>query len=143
VIAGHEFDFQHHTHNHFTAFWILSGTTRVSQYQKHSPTHTIVVISHSLSASSICYDLYHPPCSIYVPDSLFVQSLSKFSLVNLLAWHHFILHTFLHLIIVFFSQHMPIPSPRVFFFRSYGPGLTSVQHTTSHTTAVQCPSHFQ
>jgi len=33
---------QTHTHtNHFTALWILSGTTRVSRYQKkHSPTHT-------------------------------------------------------------------------------------------------------
>jgi len=30
-----------HTHNHFTDLWILSGTTRVSWYQKkHSPTHT-------------------------------------------------------------------------------------------------------
>jgi len=34
-----------HTHNmshiHFTALWILPGTTRVSQYdKKHSPTHT-------------------------------------------------------------------------------------------------------
>ena len=29
------------THNRFTALWILSGTTRVSRYQKkHSPTHT-------------------------------------------------------------------------------------------------------
>ena len=29
------------THNHFTALWILSRTTRVSRYQKkHSPTHT-------------------------------------------------------------------------------------------------------
>ena len=29
-----------HTHNHFTALWILSGTTRMSWYQKkHSPTH--------------------------------------------------------------------------------------------------------
>jgi len=28
-----------YTHNHFTALWILSGTTRVSRYQKkHSPT---------------------------------------------------------------------------------------------------------
>jgi len=27
--------------NRFMALWILSGTTRVSQYQKkHSPTHT-------------------------------------------------------------------------------------------------------
>ena len=28
-------------------------------------------------------------------------------------------------------------------FISYQPGLTSVQHTTSHTTAVQSPSHCQ
>jgi len=28
-------------------------------------------------------------------------------------------------------------------FLSYRPGLTSVQHTTSHTTAVQSPSHYQ
>ena len=40
---------------------------------------------------------WHPPCLIHVPDNLFPQSLSKFSLVYLLAWH-FPLHTrtFLH-----------------------------------------------
>jgi len=46
-----------------------------------------VVISHPLSASSICYDSWHPSWSIYMPDSLFPQSLSKLSLVYLLAWH--------------------------------------------------------
>jgi len=36
-----------HTHNRFTALWKLSGTTRVSRYQKkHSPTTLIVVINH-------------------------------------------------------------------------------------------------
>jgi len=36
-----------HTHNHFTALWNLSGTTRVSRYQKkHSPTTLIMVINH-------------------------------------------------------------------------------------------------
>jgi len=54
-------------------------------------THStpIMVISHPLSASSICYNLWHPPCSIYMPDSLFLQSLLKFSFVYLylLAWH--------------------------------------------------------
>jgi len=30
-----------------------------------------VVISHLLSAPSICYDPWHPSSSIYVPDSLF------------------------------------------------------------------------
>ena len=36
-----------HTHNRFTALWNLSGTTRVSRYQKkHSPTTLIMVINH-------------------------------------------------------------------------------------------------
>jgi len=35
------------------------------------PLLPIMVISHLLSASSIYYDPWHPPCSIYVPDSLF------------------------------------------------------------------------
>jgi len=70
----------------------------------------IIVINHPLSASSIYYDPWYPPCSIYVPDSLFAQSLSKFSLVYLLAWH-LPLHTpyISSPIIVFFSHHMPIP----------------------------------
>jgi len=51
------------------------------------PLIPIVVINHPLSASSIYYDPWHPPCSIYVPDSLFVQHLSEFSLVYLLTWH--------------------------------------------------------
>ena len=33
----------------------------------------------------IYYDPWHPPCLIHAPDSLFPQSLSKFSLVYLLA----------------------------------------------------------
>jgi len=51
------------------------------------PLTPIMVINHSLSAFSIYYDPWHPPCSIYMLDSLFPQSLSKFSLVYLLAWH--------------------------------------------------------
>jgi len=50
-----EFD----THNHFTVLWILSGTTRVSLYQKkHSPTHTYR--GHQLSL--ICF---HPSTMIH------------------------------------------------------------------------------
>jgi len=72
-----------HTHTH-TALWILSGTTRVSRYQKeHSPTHTYR--GHQLC--HVYYDPWHPPCSIYVPADLFPQSLSKFSLVYIQAWH--------------------------------------------------------
>jgi len=46
-----------------------------------------MVINHPLSASSIYCDPWHPLCSIYMPDSLFAQSLSKLSLVYLLVWH--------------------------------------------------------
>jgi len=56
--------------------------------EEYSPTHTyVVVINRPLSASSIYCDPWHPPCSIQPPDNLFPQSLSKFSLVYLLAWH--------------------------------------------------------
>ena len=51
------------------------------------PLTPIVVISHPLSVSSPYYNPWHPPGSVYVLDSLFPQSLSKFSLVYLLAWH--------------------------------------------------------
>jgi len=38
--------------NHFKALWTLSGTTRVSWYQKkHSPTHTY----HGYQSSLICF----------------------------------------------------------------------------------------
>jgi len=78
-----------HTHNHFTARRILSRTTQVSWYQKkHSPTHTHRGDQSSLSASSMYYNPSHPPYSILVLYSLFPQSLSKFSLVYLLARHH-------------------------------------------------------
>jgi len=57
-----------HTHNnHFTALWTLPGTTQVSRY----PLTPVMVISHPLSASCTYYDSCHPPCSIYLPDSLF------------------------------------------------------------------------
>jgi len=36
----------------------------------------IMDINHPLSASAIFYDTWHPPCSIYMPDSLFPQSPS-------------------------------------------------------------------
>jgi len=51
------------------------------------PFTPIVVINHPLSASSIYYNPRHPPCSIYMPNSLFPRSLSKFCLVYLMAWH--------------------------------------------------------
>jgi len=77
-----------HSHNRFTAIWILSGKPGwAGTIRNIHPLTPIVVISHPLSASSIYYDPRHSSCSIYVPDSLFPQSLSKFSLIYLLAWH--------------------------------------------------------
>jgi len=35
------------------------------------PLTSIMIINHPLSASSIYYDPYHPPCSIYAPDKSF------------------------------------------------------------------------
>jgi len=68
--------------------WILSRTTRVSQYQKkHSPTHNY----HCHQSSLICFlhllRSMASSCSIYVPEIHFPQSLLKYSLVYLLAWH--------------------------------------------------------
>jgi len=86
-----------HTDNCFTALWILTGTTRVSRYQKkHSPLTPIMIIGHSLSASSIYYNPWHPPCSNYVPESLFPQSLTP-SFIQPTIWPvtlNFILHIF-------------------------------------------------
>jgi len=77
--------------NRFTAPWILSGITRVSRYEKkHSTTHTYP--DHQSSFICFLHLLrsmvpWHPPCSIYVPENLFVKPPSKSSLVNLL-WHY-------------------------------------------------------
>jgi len=108
-------DNTHAQHNRFTALWNLSGTTRVSWYQKkHSPLTLIVVINHSylLPPSTMIHGILpiQPTCF-----TVFFHNLSP-SFLWSTCWpgtHHFILHTFLHPIIVFFSQHMPIPSQPV------------------------------
>ena len=51
------------------------------------PLTPIVVVNCPISASSIYYDPWCPPYSIHVPDTVFLQSVSKFSLVYFLAWH--------------------------------------------------------
>jgi len=110
------------------ALWSLSRTTWVSRYQNNiHPLTPIVVINHPLSASSIFYDPWHPPCSIYVPDSLFPQPLSKFSLVCPLAWH--------------LPHHTPyISSPNhCLLFTAHAHTIA----TASHTTAVQSPYPYQ
>ena len=77
-----------YTHNCFMAVWILSRTTNVSRYQKkHSSTHTHrghqypYQLPPSTTIPSIL-PIQPTCCTVFFP-----QSLSKFSLVYLLAWH--------------------------------------------------------
>jgi len=83
VWMAHEATTYCNYYNHFSAVWIFLGQPRRDIH----PLTPIMVINHPLFASSIYYDPRHPRCSIYVPGSLYPQSLSKFSLVYLLAWH--------------------------------------------------------
>jgi len=63
-----------------------------------------MVISHLLYVSSIYYDPWHPPHSIYVPDSIFPQFLcNPPRSTSRPSTLHTILHTFLHPTTVFFS----------------------------------------
>jgi len=72
------------------------------------PEETFTRSHSSWSSISIYYDPWHPPSSIHVLYSLFPQSLSKFSLVYLLALHP-PLHTPLHTQSLSSFAHMPIP----------------------------------
>jgi len=101
-------------HTHTNILWLSVQRGWASTRRTIHPLTPIVVISHSLSASSINYDPQHPPCSINAPYS-FVHNHSPSCLWST-SWPgtlHFILHTFLHPITVFFSQYMPIPSQPV------------------------------
>ena len=97
-----------HTHNHFMVVWILSGITQVSRYQKKPFIHS------GLSWSSIIPYLLPPSITIHgnlrAWQSFFTVSLQVFFGLPLglaLSTSHSIVHTFLHPIIVFFSQHIP------------------------------------
>jgi len=77
-----------HTHNHFTALWSFSGTTRVSRYQKkHSPTHTYR--GHQSSLICFIHLLRSMASSLYNPCTW--QSFSTISLQVFfglpLVWH--------------------------------------------------------
>jgi len=106
----------HKLHNRFTAFGFCPGQPGWAGTRRNiHPLAPIMVINHPLSASSIYYDPWHPLCSIYVPDTVFFCNVSL-SFLWSTSWPgslRFILHTFLHPVIVFFLQHMPIPSQPV------------------------------
>ena len=117
-----------HTHTHTTVLrlfgflWdnpseLVPEETFTHPHLSYTHTSTpIVIFNNSLLASSIYFELWHLLCSIYMPDSLFFHNLSP-SFLWSTSWPGtlcFILHTFLHPIIFFFSQHMPIPLQPVF-----------------------------
>jgi len=154
-----------HTQNCFTAFWILSGTTRVNQYQKkHSSIHTYRGHQSSLICS-LCL-LWSMASSLFNLRAW--QSFSTISLqvffglpVDLVPSTSYSIHVFTQTLSSFRSTcpyhrnsfaavprlcpltlvslstlHCPLKCHLIFL--SYGPGLTSM-----HTTAVQSPSHYQ
>jgi len=98
----------YYNYNHFTTHSTLSATNRYQK--KHSPTHTYR--GHQSSLISFLHLLRSKASSL-----LNLRACQSFSTISLsflwsTSWPgtlHFILHTFLHPIIVFFSQHMPIP----------------------------------
>jgi len=76
-------------YNCFTALWILSRTTWVSQNQKkHSLTHTCrgqsLIVPYLLPPSIMIHGILPVQFTCL---TVFAQSLSKFSLVYLLTWH--------------------------------------------------------
>ena len=98
------------TRNCFTA--LCPGLPRWAGTRRNiHPLTPILVINHHLSSSSIYYNPWHFLCSIYVPDSLFPLSPSFLWSTSWPGTLHFILHTFLHSIIVFFMWHMPPSQP--------------------------------
>ena len=105
------------THTHTQPFY---GSVEIVRDNPAEPVpeETFTHYTHrshqsSLSAFSIYYDTWHPLYSIHLLYSLFPQSPSFLWSTSWPGTLHFILHTFLHPIIVFFSQHMPIPSQPV------------------------------
>ena len=80
-----------HTHSHFMALWNFFRDNLGEPVPEETFTHSHLswssVVPYLLYPSITIHHPWHPPCSIYVPDSLFPQSLSKFSLVYVLAWH--------------------------------------------------------
>ena len=102
----------HSSHNHLTALiWDYPG--KPVPAENIHPLTPILITGHPLSTSSIHYNPLHPLCSVYVLDSLFNNLSPGHLWSSSWSWTlNFILHAFLHPIIIFFSQHMPkLPIP--------------------------------
>jgi len=100
-----------HTHTHTQPFYSpLSGITHLSRYlKKHSPAYTYP--HHQPSFISFLHLLWSTVSSLTV--LLHNPSLSALWSTSWPSTSHFILLTFLHPNIVFFLQHMPIPTQSV------------------------------
>ena len=111
----------------------LSGTTRVSRYQKkHSPTHP-----PSWSSSNLYQFLPSTTIHSILPVQITCLAIFLHNLFPCPLWStswsgalHLIFHTFLHPVSVFFSQHMPIPSQPVWLYiRTIGLKLLTATKT--------------
>ena len=110
-----------YTHNHFTALWILSGTTWMSWYQKkYSPTHTYC--AHQSSLICFFHIIQSTASSLFNPrawQSFFTISLQVFFGLPM-AWHPSLHTPYISSPNHCFLQHMPIPSqPVLLEYRDY------------------------
>jgi len=98
-----------HTHTQQPFYGPLSGTTQVSRYQKkhtftHHPDHHPI----SISFFHLTRSIFHVQITCL---AIFLHKLCPRPVWST-SWSgalHLIFHTFLHPIIVFFLQHMPMP----------------------------------
>jgi len=144
-----QINYYYYYYYHFTALWILSRTTRVSWYQmKHSPTHTY----HGHQSFLICFLhlLWSMISSMFnfMCQTVFFHNLSLSpSFLWSTSWPstlHFILHTFLHPIIVFFSQQiniLHIPLSYQCNYRHHTPDPVWCCPVASHFQLAHCLQH--
>ena len=100
------------------------------------PLTPILIIGHPLSTSSIYYDPQHPLCSVCVLDSPF-QHLSLGPPLWSSSWSwtlYFILHAFLHPVIIFFSKANNNTNDRLILDSIHSPG----QGSSMLSTALSC-----
>jgi len=107
-------DSEKHTSNHFMALCPrLLGEPVPEETFTHSHLSRSSITLHQLSPFTTGHSIFPVQftCLTVFMHNLYPSLLWSTSWCGAL---HFILHTFLHPIIVFFLQHMPIPSQSVF-----------------------------
>jgi len=75
-----------HTYTHKTVLWLPGfclGQPKWASTRRN--IHQLTPIGRPLSASSIYYNPWHPPCSTYVPDSHIVVNVSS-TIINTNIW---------------------------------------------------------